>query len=143
MPGQKISRMFMSLKVGKIEASKHKSAQLAALFLYFPSKNFAEKQVYTLIKCKMHIVNFFQANILIKNNILLLKKFVINIKNKCALLKNCGVTILINGKQCGNFLTKKLFASKDKIISPCLDLIVFFIPIFLSNNRNFFFYLTI
>lgn len=63
-------------------------------------------------------------NILVRNNILLPESFIINIKNKCALIGSCEVTILVNVKQHSNFLTKKLLANKDKIIPPYSDSMV-------------------
>lgn len=88
--------MFTLLKVKGIGASKHKFAQFAIFFLYFLGKNKAGQRVYTLIKCKLHLVDGLQVNILMENDILLPEGFVINIKKNCAFIGSCGVTIPIN-----------------------------------------------
>lgn len=90
--------MLNLLKIRRIGASKHKSAQFIALSLYFPGKDKVEQQVYVSIKCKLDLIDSFQANILVKNNILSLKGFVINIKKNCTFIESCKVTIPINAR---------------------------------------------
>lgn len=46
---QKISTIFTSLKVRKIDVSKDKSVEFAALFLYFFGKNNTEELVHALL----------------------------------------------------------------------------------------------
>lgn len=53
---QKISTMSIFLKVRGIGASKHKSAEFAALLSYFPGKNNAEQLVYTALNCEIYLV---------------------------------------------------------------------------------------
>lgn len=84
-----------------------------------------------------------RTNILVENDILLLDDFVINIKNKSALIRSCGVMISVNAKQCRHFFSRKLLASKEKTIPPCLDSMIPFVLVFSSNNRDFLFHLTI
>ena len=50
LPGQKISTMFIPLKVRGIGASKHESDEFAALFLYFPGKDGSGKLVYASLR---------------------------------------------------------------------------------------------
>lgn len=83
-----------------------------------------------------------QANILGGNEILSSKRFVINIKNMCAFIKSCEVTIPVNTKQCKYFLTRKLLASKEKRIPLHLDLMIPLVLVLLSDNCNFLFYPT-
>ena len=98
LPHQKVSSMSTPLNVRGIGTPKHESAQFAALSLYFPGKNEAGQRVYASIKCKLHLVDGFWANILVGNNILSPENFVININKNHALIGSCGVTIPINAK---------------------------------------------
>lgn len=72
--------MSISLKITRIKASKHKSEEFRALFLYFPEKDSIEKLVYVVLRCKIHWVEDLRINLLIGNNIILSEKFVIDIK---------------------------------------------------------------
>lgn len=88
--------MLNFLKVRDIWALKYKSAQFTALSLYFPGENKAGQQMYAPMRCKLYLVDGLQANILVENNILSLKGFVINFNKNCALISSCKVTIPIN-----------------------------------------------
>lgn len=132
--------MSIFFKVKKIVPSKYKSAQFADLFFYFSDQNKARQQVYTLIKCKLYLINGFQTNILGINNILSSKDFVINITKNCALIENCKVTIFINIRQQRQFLGEKLFASNNNIVLPYSKMMILFILVSLPNNHNFMFH---
>lgn len=108
LSGQKISNMSTSLIVRGNGASKHKSLKFVVLFLYFLDKDNDRRQVYVSLIYKIYLVNILQVNILIQNNILSLKSFVIDIKNKRALIESCGVTIPINTKSYGQFFLERL-----------------------------------
>lgn len=90
--------MSILLKVRDISASKHESAKVIALSLYFPGKNNAGQLVYITLNYENHLVKGFSANLLIGNNILSLKKVVIDIDRKSVLIESCGITITINVK---------------------------------------------
>lgn len=70
------------------------------------------------------------------------KRFVINIGNKYALVRSCEVTIPINAKQSGHFLTRKLLASRDTIIPPRSDSMISLVPVPLLDDRDFLFHPT-
>lgn len=98
LPDQKINTISTFLKVREIKASKYEFVEFAALSLYFLDRDNAEQLVYVLFKCEIYLGNRFQVNLLIENNILSSKGFVINIKKKKVLIETCGVTIAINAK---------------------------------------------
>lgn len=135
--------MSISLKDRKIEASKSEFTQFVALFLYFSSENKAGQQVYTSMKCKVHLINGLKVNILVENNILSLERFVINIKKNRTFIKSCRVPTSMNVRQHGQFFKKKLLIRNANIILPCPEIIFLLVPIFLLNDRNFIFYLII
>ena len=108
---QKINIMSTLLKVNGIRASKHKLREFAALSLYFSKKNNAWQLVYASLTYKIHIIKDLRANLLIDNNIISPESFVIDVKKGNVLIKSCKVTVLVNARQKGQFLTKKPFTS--------------------------------
>lgn len=142
LPHQKISIISTSLNVRGIRTSKHKSAQFAALFLYFPGKNETGQRVYASIKCELHLVNGLQANILVRNNILSSEGFMINLNKNRAFIGSYGVTIPINARQRKQFIRRKLFASDDNVVPPCSKTMIFLAPVSLPDDRDFLFHLT-
>lgn len=115
---QKLSMMSTPLKVKRIRVSRYKTKKFAALSLYFPGKDGAGKLVYTLLRCKIHLVEGLRRNLLIGNDIISLDHFVIDIKKKTTLIGSCGVTVLISARQKGQFLIKKLLTSELIMVPP-------------------------
>lgn len=132
--------MLTLLNVKRIRTLRYKSAQFAIIFLYFSSKNQAGQQVYALIKCELHLFNGFQANILVGNNILSLEGFAIDINKNCAPIGCCGVIIAINIRQRKYFFRRKLLTSNKNVILPRSKSMIFFVPVFLPNDRIFLFH---
>ncbi len=137
---QKISTMSTHLNVRGIGTSKHESAQFAALSLYFPGEDQAGQRVYASIKCELHLVDSLRANILVGNDILSPEGFVININKNHALIGSCGVTIPINTKQRGQFLSKKLLAENDGVVPPRSETMIPLLPVPLPDDRDFLFH---
>ena len=121
---------------------RHESNQFAELSLFFPGENGKGEMVYASIKCKLHLVKGFRANILIGNNILTLEGFVINIGLGHAVIGSYGVKIMIRARQRGQFLRKRLLAKKDGVVPPRFEVIIPLLPISLPNNKDFLFHPT-
>lgn len=139
LPEQKISTMSTLLKVRGIRASKHKSEKFAALFLYFPGTDSIRKLVYALLRSEIHLVKGLKANLLIGNDIMLPKNFVIDIKKKTTLIKSYTVTVSINAKQKGQFFTRKLPTSKLTVVPPQSEALILLVPVSVLDNYDFFF----
>lgn len=134
--------MSTSLKIKGIGASKYKSAEFTTLYLYFSDRNNAGELVYTSLKCKVHLVEGLQANLLISNNILSPEHIVIDIGKESAFIGSCEVTIKVNAKQQEQFLTKKLFSSQESVIPPSSKALVPLVKIPLPDDREFLFHPT-
>lgn len=93
---QKVNTMSTLLKIRGISASKHKSGEFATLFLYFPEKNNAGQQVYASLTYEIYLVKGLRANLLIRNNIMSLKGFIIDIKKRSVFIESCEVTVPID-----------------------------------------------
>lgn len=122
-------------------ASNYESLQFAVIFLYFPSKNQAGTLIYALIKCKLYLVVNLSVNILMRNDVLALEQFIININKQCAFIESYRVTIPITAWQHGQFLRKKLLASKEKVVPPCSNTMISLLPVSLPNDHDFLFHL--
>ncbi len=133
--------MSTPLKVRGIGASKYKSGEFGALSLYFPGKNNARQLVYAFLTCEIHLVEDLRANLLIGNNIMSSEGFVIDIKEKKALISSCKVTIPINARQRGQFLARKLLTNQEIVVPPNSKAKISLLPLHLPDDRNFLFHL--
>ena len=140
LPTQKINTMSTPLKVRGIRASKHESGEFAALSLYFPGKNNTGQLVYASITCEINLVKGLKTNLLIGNNIMSPEGFLIDVKAKSALIGSCGVTIPIDVRQRGQFLTRKLLASRETVLPPHSEAMVSLVPLPLPDDRDFLFH---
>ena len=140
LPMQKVNTILTPLKVRGIGASKHKSGEFAALSLYFPGRNNAGQQVYTSLTCEIYLVKDLRANLLIGNNIISPEGFVIDVKKRSVLIQSCGVTVPIDTKQKGQFLTRKLLSSQETVVPPRSEAIISLVPLALPNDRDFLFH---
>lgn len=110
-PIQKTNIMSMPLRVRGIGFSKYKSREYRGLSLYFPGKDDADLQVYISLTYKIHLVKGLRVNLLIGNDIMSLENFIIDVRKKSVFIGSCGMTVPINAKQRGQFLTRKPLAS--------------------------------
>ena len=131
---QKISTMSTSLNVREIGTSKHESAQFGALSLYFPGEDETRQRVYASIKYELYLVDGFQANLLVRNDILSPKSFVININMNRAFIGSCEVTIPIKARQRGLFLKRRLLEKSDRIVPPRSETMIPLLPIPLPDD---------
>ena len=142
LPDQKIKEMSTPLKVRGIGTSKYKSAQFAEVALFLPGESNKGQKVYASIRCELHLVKSFRANILIGNNILASKSFVLNVTLGHALMGSCGVKIAVRVRQRGQFLKRRLLAEKDDVIPPRSKTMISLLSVPLPNDKDFLFYPT-
>ncbi len=132
--------MSTPLKVKEIGASKHEFGEFTALFLYFPGRDNVGQQVYASLTCEIHLVESLRANLLIGNDIMSPEDFIIDIKRRSVLIGSCEVTVPIDARQKGQFLTRRLLASQDTVVSPCSEAMISLIFLPLSDNQDFLFH---
>ena len=66
--------------------------------------------------------------------------FVIDVKKRSVLIGSCGVTVPIDARQRGQFLTRRLFSSKEMVVPPCSEAMILLVPLALPDDRDFLFY---
>lgn len=79
--------------------------------LYISGFSLGTLRIYAYIKCKLHLVNNLKANILIDNNILCIKSFLINFFNNFTYIQNYNVNIVISAKYYSKFLNYKFLVN--------------------------------
>lgn len=103
--------MLIPLKVSGIGTFKHKSQEFALIAFYISSLNQEGLEVYTNIKCKLHLVEDLKANILIDNNVFYIEGFSINFTNAFVHIPNCEIDIVISARYYSEFLKHKVLAN--------------------------------
>ena len=66
--------------------------------------------------------------------------FIIDVKKRSVLIGSCGVTVPIDARQRGQFLTRRLLSSQETVVPPRSKAIVSFVPLPLPDNRDFLFH---
>lgn len=80
---------------------------------------------------------------LVSNDVLYIEDFAIYLFISSPLIHSCGMKININARQHSKFLRYRALASTPTTIPPCLETLVAFQYIELSDCRNFLFYLSL
>lgn len=68
------------------------------------------------------------------------ESFIIDIKKRSVLIGSCGVTVSIDARQRGQFLTRKLLSSQETVVPPRSEAMVLLVPLPLPNDHDFLFY---
>lgn len=92
---QKISTIPVPFKVKGIGAFKYKSDEFFFTIFYILGFDWGGSEVYIYIKSELHLVEDLKPNILIGNNILYIKYFLINFTNLSTHILECKVSIEI------------------------------------------------
>lgn len=85
---------------------------------FFPRMDNNGKPVLAEIRSEVYLVEGLKAKILVGNNILVSKGFILDLLNKEATISSCNIKIQISMKPRGRFILKKVLAIKNLIISP-------------------------
>lgn len=86
---KKILKMATLLKVKDIRFLRYELDKFVSMFLYFPSINLVNHPAYIYIYRELYIVKGLKANLLVSNNILAIKRVIINFANKSAIISIC------------------------------------------------------
>lgn len=108
---QKISIMLVLLKVKSIGIFKYKLGKFALIVLYILGFGHDGTKIYMYIKCKLYLVKGLKANILIDNDILYIKGFLINFLSAFTLIQGCNIDIIINAKYHLQYLKQRVLAN--------------------------------
>lgn len=108
---------------------------------YFPRKNNNSKLVLVEIKKEVHLVKRLKAKILVGNDILVPKGFVLELSNKEAIILSCNTKIRILIKPQSQFISKRVLVVKNVVISPWTDTSIK-VNLVIPSDRDFIFFPT-
>ena len=87
--------MIISFFVRELNINRHFTFEYVIVFIYFVDKNTIDKKIKICFRREIHIVDDLKTNMLIENDIIDLKIFIINLNNKIVRINNCNVIVLI------------------------------------------------
>lgn len=90
-PEENILKMAVFSKVRSIKSSKHESDKFLSMPIYFLRIDKQKQLVYTCIYYNMHLVDGLKANMLIRNNIIMLKGIMIDLANFIVIISSCNI----------------------------------------------------
>lgn len=139
VPMEKNLKMATSLKIKGIRSSRHKSDEFVSMSLYFSTTDLTNCLAYTYIYQKLYIVERLKANLLISNNILAIKRVIIDLASKSAMISSCQMTISVAARPRGYLVQKKVLVNKSLTISLKSKALVQFVYSSLPDDRDFLF----
>lgn len=132
--------MPILLKVRDISTFKYKSEKFMHTVFYISDFSYNGTKVYICIKSKLYLVEALKTNILIGNNILYMKSFLINLLSIFAHIQSCNIDIIINTKQYTQYLKHRVLANVATFISLKSKALISFQQMSLSSLCNFLFH---
>ena len=131
--------MATLLKVRGIRFSKHELDEFVSMSLYFLGIDSTNCPAYAHIHRKLHIVEELKANLLVGNDILAIKRVIIDLGNKSAMISSCQVTISISARPRDHLVRRKVLVDRSLTIPPESEALVQFVYSNLPDDRDFFF----
>ena len=105
-----IKLMITFLFVREQNINRHQSVKYVIFFIFFIEKNANDKEVRTCFRRETHVVNSLKINILIENDIIESKSFVIDVETKIVYINICKSIFL------SKFDRQKLSQFKNQFI---------------------------
>lgn len=129
--------MTIFLRIRDIESTIHETAKYVRISVYFSDKR-DDKQIMTCITRKIHLIDELKANILIDNDFLKLENFIINIKNRTAMISSCKIEIDLSIKQKELYVRRNVHVNHRIVVQSKLQISIF-AEFSVSNDRDFVF----
>ena len=140
IPETEIRFINITIKIKKIEPIKYNVNEYVILQIYFAGEN-----KIILIKRKLYLIDDLRANIFIENDIIVLKRIIINLTDSKIIFgeyKNTVILITVTNKA-NEFIRRIIFFIKTVVILINIYAVIFIEDIKddlnLSENRNLFF----
>lgn len=94
-----IRTMITKIIVRDIDSNKHWIKEYVISLIFFRRTDDQSRQIKTCIRRKIYLINDLKINVLIKTNVLIFEKFILNFKKGLTRIKNCSINILIQTKR--------------------------------------------
>ena len=131
--------MTSLLKIRGVGFLKYEISEYIIQDLYFSKLDDKGYKMLICIRRKLHIVDDLRAKMLIENNILELKDFIINIINKKICINNYKIEIKISFHSRDEFIRRKIHVKQVIIMSSYFNVMLIIKAIDLLIDHNFLF----
>ena len=112
-----IQRMTIIISMRKINDNIIKNDKFIIIKIVFESINNKEHSIKDVITTKLHVIDNFDANFLLDNDILISKNMIINLSHRKLVMNNCeDLKISIKMKTRKNFHVKRIIRIKQMYI---------------------------
>ena len=88
-------KIIIFFSVRELNINRYFIFEYVIVFIYFVDKNTVDKKIKTCFRREIHIVDDLKTNMLIENDIIDSKNFIINLNNKTVRINNCDVIVSI------------------------------------------------
>lgn len=126
--------MVILLKVKGIGSLRHELDEFVSIFLYFLDINLTNYLAYIYIYKELQIVEGLKENLLVSNDILTLKKVIIGLTTKFAIISSCQIAIFITARLKSYPIQRKTLINRLLLISPEFKVLMQFFCFSLPNN---------
>ena len=138
-----IQRMIIIISIQKINKNVIKSDEFIIIKITFEEVNNKEHSIKNVITAKLHVINDFNVNLLIKNDVLISKNMIVDLSRRKLVINNCeNLKISIKVKTRKNFHIKRIIRAKQAYIimfNEIIEISVIWRDRNLSNNRDLLF----
>ena len=101
----------------KISNNVIKNDEFVIIKIVFKDVNNKEYSIKNVITMKLHVINDFDANFLLNNNILISKNMIVDLHHRKLIINNCeNLKISIKMKTRKNFHVKRILRVKQTYI---------------------------
>ena len=133
-----IKIMISSLKIRDLNTNRHEIWKYVICDIYLLNiKN--DKKIMLFIQREIYLINNLKINILIKNDITSVEKFIIDMTKKHVIINNINVFIALNIRSFKIVIQRLIHLRKIIVIFLHAKMIIFVHNVILSINRDFLF----
>ena len=102
--------MKTTLMIKDIDSTTHESIEFICILIYFSDKIKNDTATLIFIIKEIHFVEHLKTKMLIKNDFLDSKKFVINIENKIVAIESCNMNISLKTQSKDSYIRRTVHA---------------------------------
>ena len=133
-----IKKMITSLKVKDIDFTTHEFLKFVSISIYFSGLTKNDISAFVFIIRKIHLIDDLKVKMLIKNDLLSFKGFVIDIEDKSIAIESCKIEISLKIQSKDLYLRRTIHAQQAMMLHSKQKQFLS-IRIKISDERDFYF----
>ena len=112
-----IQRMIIVISMREINENVIKNDEFIIIKMIFEDFDDKEHSIKDVIIAKLHVIDDFDVNLLIENDVLILKNMIVDLSRRKLIINNCeDLKISIKVKTRKNFHVKRIIRAKQAYI---------------------------